>query len=347
MSGILKAPFPYFGGKAMVASVVWSRLGDCAHYIEPFFGSGAVLLARPDYDPTRHTETIVDKDGHICNVWRALQADPDEVSRWCDWPVSHYDLSARRRALNEAYPALADAVCADPDYYDAKLAGYYIWATSQWIGGGLASLTARPHLTDAGKGAHAKGQIPHLAHAGNGVHAKGRIPHLGNAGVQGPYTPAIYDWFRALSERLRRVRIVGGDWTRVCGGQWQDGQWPSVGLFFDPPYSDKAGRTPQIYAEDSLSVAHAVRQWCLERGCRKTYRIVLAGYYEEHAELLAHGWTVHRWSAPGGYANIARKGPTRGRANRHKEALFFSPHCRGGAKTLFGDEEEVEYGVTR
>ena len=47
----LTAPFPYFGGKAKVADIVWQALGDVNAYIEPFFGSGAVLLNRPNYDP--------------------------------------------------------------------------------------------------------------------------------------------------------------------------------------------------------------------------------------------------------------------------------------------------------
>lgn len=47
----MKAPFPYFGGKSKIADVVWSALGQPAHYIEPFFGSGAVLLARPFWTP--------------------------------------------------------------------------------------------------------------------------------------------------------------------------------------------------------------------------------------------------------------------------------------------------------
>jgi DNA adenine methylase len=343
---MMKAPFPYFGGKARIAAQVWSALGDCGHYMEPFCGSCAVLLARPHYDPQQHSETVNDADGMIANVWRALQADPDAVAKWCDWPVNHADLIARKKRLNLDYHSLLEKLCADEDYYDTKLAGYYIWAASCWIGHGLVCPGQIPHLADAGTGVHAKGQIPHLSHAGTGVHAKGQIPHLSDAGtgvhakgprphlghagrgVRDPYNTPIYDWFRQLSERLRNVRVVCGDWSRVCGGNWQDGNWPSVGMFFDPPYSDQAERDPGIYAVDCQQVAHDVRQWCLKRGDRETYRIVLAGYYAEHAELLDHGWTVHRWSTAGGYGNLARNGTvTQGQQNRHKEALFFSPHC--------------------
>lgn len=43
--------------------MVWDRLGNVPNFVEPFFGSGAVLLGRP-HAPT--TETINDKDGFVC-----------------------------------------------------------------------------------------------------------------------------------------------------------------------------------------------------------------------------------------------------------------------------------------
>lgn len=114
-NGKLQAPFPYFGGKSAIASVVWQALGNVRHYIEPFFGSGAVLLARPDYNPTRHTETVNDKDGFISNVWRSLQMSPDEVAKYCDYPVNHADLLARKKALLLNEGKLLSGLIADPD----------------------------------------------------------------------------------------------------------------------------------------------------------------------------------------------------------------------------------------
>jgi DNA adenine methylase len=29
----IKAPFPYFGGKSAIASLVWERLGNVANYV--------------------------------------------------------------------------------------------------------------------------------------------------------------------------------------------------------------------------------------------------------------------------------------------------------------------------
>ena len=47
MTKTLKAPFPWFGGKSLCAPQVWERFGNVPNYVEPFFGSGAVLLGRP------------------------------------------------------------------------------------------------------------------------------------------------------------------------------------------------------------------------------------------------------------------------------------------------------------
>jgi DNA adenine methylase len=180
----MKSPFPYFGGKAKVASDVWDALGQPRHYIEPFFGGGAVLLLRPDWEPAM-VETVNDKDGFVANVWRALQASPDEVARWCDWPVSHADLCARKKKLIKNENHLLENLIKDDEFFDAKLAGYWIWAASCWIGSGLT----RPN------------QIPHLSDAGMGVHAIGKRPHLSDAGmgVQEPYRDHLFTWFRELS----------------------------------------------------------------------------------------------------------------------------------------------------
>lgn len=304
----MNAPFPYFGGKSRVASDVWSALGDVGHYIEPFCGSCAVLLARPQFDPSNHVETVVDADGHIANVWRALQADPDEVAKWCDWPVNHACLMARKKRLNAETAGLLERLSEDDEYCNPKLAGYYIWAACCWIGHGLICPNQIPNLGDAGKGIHAKGL---------------RTSSNPTTDVREPYNPNIYRWFRELSERLRHVRVVCGDWSRICGGNWQSNPGKPVGFFFDPPYGDMATRDERVYATDSLTVAHDVREWCRTRADNPDYRIVLAGYYEEHESLLAEGWRVHRWSASGGYAKL---GDSQGLKNRHREALFFSPH---------------------
>ena len=408
----LRAPFPYFGGKSTVAPVIWKALGQPKHYIEPFFGSGAALLLRPDYNPKIHMETICDKDGFVANAWRGMQFAPDELAHFCDWPVNHADLNARRKYLNDlphnlnSNGDLLKKLCEDPDWFDARIAGYWVWCMSCWIGSGLIRPNAmpeivndrginsrgiiekRPNLGNSGQGVaqNLKGGRPQVALQG-GINALGMIPPGDNPGsnqipllhhetgicrrptygfsgahgvhrvsivegaaenkpldVRDPYTPEIYTWFRVLSERLRRVRVVCGDWTRVCGGDWQDSRG-TCGIFFDPTYDPEAcNRDPKIYTVESDTSSRDVRDWCIERGERKSYRIVLAGYYDEHKILeKEYGWTVHRWSAHGGFANRG-KGKTQGDINRHKETLFLSPHCYSSGLKRFGLETPEESG---
>lgn len=48
MTAVPSAPFPYFGGKSLVAGHVWDAFGgDVRNYVEPFAGSLAVMLACP------------------------------------------------------------------------------------------------------------------------------------------------------------------------------------------------------------------------------------------------------------------------------------------------------------
>lgn len=285
----LKAPFPYFGGKSRVAAIVWEALGDCDHYLEPFFGSGAVLLARKNWRGL--TETVCDKDGFVANTWRAIQFDPDGVSKWCDWPANHHDLIARRNYLKAHQETLVEKLKADPDYYDSKIAGFWIWGAStgisEWYYKHVSGIT--------------------MGNKGEGIHRTSIV--------------SIKEYIQALSDRLRKVRVVWGDWAKICGGNWQDSNWQTVGYFFDPPYS--VTNRIKVYTHDSVTVAQDVQKWVLERGAKKNWRIVLAGYFEEHQALLEHGWQACRWKTGGGYSNISGKR----NENALKEALFLSPHC--------------------
>jgi len=89
LTNLNKTPFPWFGGKADAAEIVWEALGDPAHFCEPFAGSLAVLLRRP-HQPNRtyYSETVADTDSLLCNFWRAVQFKPQETAEAASWPVS-------------------------------------------------------------------------------------------------------------------------------------------------------------------------------------------------------------------------------------------------------------------
>jgi DNA adenine methylase len=362
LTNLSKTPWPWFGGKADAAPPVWSALGDVDHYVEPFAGSLAVLLRRPhEANRTYHSETVNDLDGLLCNAWRAIARDPDAVADAASWPVCESDLHARHLALL-AWRAAGNAerLMADPDFYDARMAGWWAWGQSAWIGAGWCSgrgpwvvgadgriakrtdgggvWRQRPHLGNDGQGvarpqAREPGvarQIPHISSNGQGVaHANAREPGVGD---YHPMTmPELTRWLRFLSARLRHVRILNGKWERACtSGALQSlpvRQGGHCGVFLDPPY-DNAVRGADLYTEDGGTPAADARAWCVENGGNPRYRIVLAGYDAEHGELARAGWREVEWFRKGflkgGMAQQSEDGHQQGR-----ERLWLSPHCLG------------------
>lgn len=350
----MKAPFPWYGGKRLCAPLVWSRFGDVSNYVEPFFGSGAVLLSRP-HQP--RAETINDKDCMVSNFWRAVAyGGADEVARWCDWPVNEADLHARHLWLVNRVE-FRERMKTDPHYYDAQVAGWWVWGISQWIGGGWCTAgrhwrqnvvkrsmpnmkrhTAGVHRkrmqlrrgTGAGIHANVSRRMPKIDARSGGVQARyvagdlsQQIPDLSgltNRGMFAKNTGPLYEYFECLANRLRRVRVCCGDWQRICGPSptYKIGL---TGVFLDPPYSEEAGRDPDLYSEEDLAVAHDVRKWCIENGENELLRIALCGLEGEHD--MPANWECIPWTTNGGYGNRSEGGAR----NKHRERIWFSPHC--------------------
>ena len=324
MNAPLKAPFPWFGGKASVAHEVWAAIGDVANYIEPFAGSAAVLLARPGRPKT---ETINDADAMVANFWRALAADPDAVENHANWPVNEVDLEARHQWLVQQRASLR-GLLGDPEAYDAKIAGWWAWGTCCWIGSGWCSGEG-PWTYEDGTWINRKSV--HLGNAGRGINRQG--VHLGDAG-QGVHR-STGGYLHALAARLRHIRVACGDFERVLGDSvtWRHGV---TGVFLDPPYA--AERT-DVYAHDCHDVSARARAWAAEAGKRNDMRIVLAGYGTEHTELEGIGWRVHAWKARGGFGS---QGRGRGRDNASAERLWFSPACLAHDQgQLFGNAADA------
>jgi DNA adenine methylase len=116
----LEPIFPYFGGKRRAAEQVWESLGRVDRYIEPFFGSGAVLLGNPY--PAK-SELINDINHHVANLWRALQHEPEKVWQLASAPCSEIELKARAKWLKEWVPY----DFSDMNAYDAYAAGVWLW----------------------------------------------------------------------------------------------------------------------------------------------------------------------------------------------------------------------------
>ncbi|HET8777945.1 MAG TPA: DNA adenine methylase [Candidatus Limnocylindria bacterium] len=423
---ILRAPYPWFGGKRRIASLFWERVGDVPNYIEPFYGSGAVLLGRPH---APRVETVNDLDAYICNFVRAVQQDPDAVAYYADSPVNETDLHARHQWLVTAGKKLVDRLLEDPEYFDAKVAGWWVWGLCLWIGSGWCAepgwrgrgnagrrsrginagaivesagpvdwmprpdLSApngrgealkvsqkRPSLTGNGQGVgvHSLGvarKIPIMsANHGQGVGVHGDVDAdatgtwkkrpvigrgargvasravesnddgdldaltaprqiddlAGNDGAAGKgihacgfdsRTGGLYAYMRALSERLRRVRVCCGDFGRVLTKAVTVCVGTPTGVLLDPPYPAPNEDRAACYRHDDGEVWWKAREWALAHGDNPGFRIALCGY--EHPDAtMPENWSCVAWKASGGYGRSER-----GRANALRERIWFSPHC--------------------
>ncbi len=295
MSADITSPFPWFGGKRRVAGLVWERLGNVPNYVEPFFGSGAVLLARPS-DPGN--EIVNDKDRFVANAWRAISSSPDEVFKFAGCMTNETDIRARHRYMH-SNKEFADKMDNDPHFYDAKLAGWWIWGVSCTI----AQCFSRPEPNNS-------------------------IPLLTTKGVQtGKFTRKL---FEHISNRMRLVKVCCGDWERVVSKCATFGQG-LTGVFLDPPYETDDSNN-ELYSNTEAGLSKKVRDWAVSSGGNPLLRIALCGYEGEHE--MPKDWECVSWKAANGYGSHREDNE-----NGSKERIWFSPHCLNGKQPdLFGSE---------
>jgi DNA adenine methylase len=67
-------PIKWHGGKHYLASHIIEAMPEHVHYIEPFFGGGAVLFQKPSELIEGHSEVVNDVYGELVNFWQVLQS---------------------------------------------------------------------------------------------------------------------------------------------------------------------------------------------------------------------------------------------------------------------------------
>jgi len=374
----LKCPFPYFGGKARVAQLVWRHIGDVTNWIEPFAGSLAVTLARPAGHQGK-VETVNDWDCYLANFWRATKLDPEAVAHHANDPVNEVDLYARHLWLIRSCESQAfrEVMRADPDYFDAKIAGWWVWGISCWIGSGWCEAGVEweqmPKLSEGtGNGVHRK--RPQLGHPDNrGVNATGGKPwhrfrkNATHTGVHGrPQLADAYsrgrgvhsndaldeenvrlqwltDWFGVLRDRLRCVRVCCGDWKRVCNSPSVTTRLGLTGLFLDPPYptqtKGKQSRDKKIYTSDSNGTDLDQLRDEILKYCKDR-----GG--DKLMRIAVCGYEgdgyeeleAQGWRVEAWKSSGYGNRSEGGKANTERERIWFSPHCQF-ERTLFDGED--------
>jgi hypothetical protein len=179
-------------------------------------------------------------------------------------------------------------------------------------GVGVQAIGKVPHVGNAGRGVQAIGQIPHVSNAGKGVQAIGQIPHVGNAGMGHLMTSAgraAWEWLHRLADRLERVRIIHGDWSRCLNHHYGGVEGGAVAVFFDPPYRAYEG----LYSAGEKAVADAVAEWAAEHA---HLRIALCGHAGDYD---LPGWDAVAWKR-----DRATYGSTK---TTDAECIWYSPAC--------------------
>ena len=362
---MLTSPFPYFGSKRDAAPAIWAALGSVPNFVDATCGSAAVLWARPHLGKVETLNDAWGAIPNFLRAIRGAPEAVAEAASWpVDETMMHArhrwlvermdDFFVERLMTNPEY--------FDPEIAGWWVWGQSIWIGSGWCATNHRNVDARqrPALSGGRKrpalGGHGGEVQSGYPKEGVGIFRGGmsRLPHLigpNNVGKLGGPLPSLQGsdgsgvgygrgvfasgrredlvkYFGLLAARLRspnNVRIICGDWARVCT--------PAVttshgltGVLLDPPYGDAAKRTKKLYAHDSADVAPAMRAWAAEHGDNPHLRIVLCGYEGEHEELAAKGWRSTAWKARGGYGNQDGEN-----TNAARERLWCSPHClRGG-----------------
>jgi DNA adenine methylase len=286
----------------------------------------------------------------------AVAAAADSPVNECDLTAWHTWLVARKETLVERL--MGDPEFYDPLIAGKWCWGQCCWIGSGWCSGegpwhsvatavgtrqlvhlgdaGRGVNRKRVHLGNAGQGVNRK--LVHLGDAGRGVNRK-RV-HLGNAGQESKPeacgvsrkrpiienaavgiaggNSGVYDWMRALAERLKRVRVCCGDWSRVCGPTPTVKQGLTA-VFLDPPYSVEDRADVYGHTEDR-TLRDAIQAWCREWEADARMRIALCGYADEYD---LPGWDCFAWKARGGYGSQNRNGNN----NCERERIWFSPKC--------------------
>lgn len=303
---LIRAPFPWFGGKALAAEIIWERFGsDIKNYIEPFFGSGAVLLNAPK--DLSFASTVNDFDGYVCNFWRAIDRDPDEVARYANSQVNEVDLQSRHQWLVNNSISLTEKLKADPGYYCARSAGWWAWGCCCWIAGGWCAPKEK-----VGR------KMPQIGASGRGVLRKIPQPDQENTPCEDRHI-FLSEWFHRLNGKFYDTKITCGDWQRICTAKTMV-RFGVCAVVLDPPY----GTTGAVYAHDSTTVADEVRDWCIKNGSNPKLRIALCGHAGQHEILESMGWDVITWKKGGCYQGAD-----------DRERIWFSPGCVDSKTDLF------------
>lgn len=144
----MKAIIKYPGSKWSIADWIIRFFPEHHSYLEPFFGSGAVLFNKP----RSHIETVNDLDGNVVNLFECIQKDPERLAR--EIYLTPYSREVYEKAFREVP---GDRFEAAVNFYIRLNMGHGFGQTGRKSGG---KMTCRGGSVPMPRGTGASSRIP-------------------------------------------------------------------------------------------------------------------------------------------------------------------------------------------
>jgi DNA adenine methylase len=248
----------YHGGKSYLARKIVARMPEHLHYVEPYFGGGAVLLAKPHEGVS---EVVNDIDRDLMNFWLVLQGQDDFRSfvRLC-----------QATPFSEAVWQSADLEFAEWPEPDEQASSRVVRAWKYFV-----------HVRQSLAGRRKTFATLSRSRTRRGMNEQASA-----------WLSAV-DGLAEVHERLRRVVILCRDALDVI--RQQDGR--NTLFYLDPPYVAEARSCPDVYRHEMTHEDH-VRMLDVVLACRgkvmlsgydnSLYRDRLAGWQKEEFVVPNH-----------------------------------------------------------
>lgn len=135
MNAVIKYP----GAKWRLAKWIIDMFPTHHSYLEPFFGSGAVLFTKP----RSPIETVNDLDGEIVNLFTQIRENPERLAREIRW--TPYAREVYEKAFTAQYTE-TDPFQRAVNFYIRMMMGHGFRTTGEKVGWKTTFRAAKRHM---------------------------------------------------------------------------------------------------------------------------------------------------------------------------------------------------------
>jgi len=254
----LTAPLKWWGGKTYLAPKIIELMPRHLHYVEPYFGGGAVLLAKDPLDESKFwgnqcyeqgiSEVINDVNLELTNFWRVLQGEKTFALFRRTVEATPFSQVEWKEAEAKLHPVKS------PDVQAA------------------AAFFVRCRLSRAG-------EFKEFA-----TLSRNRTRRRQSEQASAWWN--CIEGLPAVHARLRRIVIFNENALNVI--RTQDGK--KTLFYLDPPYVPRSRATNGNYAHEMTEADHKAMLKTI-RQCRG--RVMLSGYPNPLYDRELHDWNRH------------------------------------------------------